>query len=47
MDATLSTLEDAVNAAGLALVYNADDWKLLGDANITPDVNSILPPASH
>lgn len=36
MEQALNALEAAVSAAGLCIVYNADDWQLLTDANITP-----------
>ena len=45
-----SWLSDAVNAAGMATVYNADDWSRIVDEQIkrnaeqsTPD----FPPTSH
>lgn len=36
MEETLQQLEATVSAAGLCIVYNAEDWQLLSDANITP-----------
>ena len=36
MDDMLIQLEATVSAAGMCLVYNAEDWQLLSDANISP-----------
>ena len=35
MEQILMDLEAAVSAAGLCVVYNAEDWQLLSDANLT------------
>lgn len=36
MEEILLQLEAAVSAAGLCVVYNAEDWQLLSDANLSP-----------
>lgn len=44
MDQLPNSLEAAVSAAGVCVVYNPEDWQLLSDANITPPPHPEAPP---
>lgn len=47
MEALPNWLTDAVQAAGVCGVYNADDWGRLMDEPADPPVFAELPPMPH